>query len=142
MFWQGSTDHRGVPGAPGRVVTLVADAASVCWGMAYEVHADDRDDVLATLDHRERGGYERESVPLHFPEEPALKPTALFYIATPENPNYLGHAALDDIARQVSRSEGPSGHNRDYVFELAAALAAMGAKDDHVFALADALRSA
>ena len=123
-FWQGSTDHRGVPGAPGRVVTLVRDAAAArCWGMAYRVHARAVDDVLAVLDHREKGGYDRVRAQLHFADEVVPRSSeGLVYVATPGNPNYLGPAPLDAIAGQVIASSGPSGDNVEYVTRLAAAL--------------------
>ena len=112
-FWQGSTDHRGVPGAPGRVVTLVEEPGAVCWGMAYRVAPADRDAVLATLDHREKGGYDRREVTLHFRGRDPV--AGLVYLATAENPNYLGPAPLEEIAAQVRASSGPSGDNVDYV---------------------------
>ena len=65
-FWQGSTDHRGVPGAPGRVVTLVPCEGKTCWGMAYHVPGEDVAATLDQLDHRERGGYARRNVTLEF----------------------------------------------------------------------------
>jgi len=142
-FWQGSTDHRGVPEAPGRVVTLVPDEHAHCWGMAYQVAGADLDDVLAQLDHREKGGYERRVAPLNFAEaaEAAESAEALLYIATSENENYLGPAPLTQIADQVRRSVGPSGPNIEYVIRLAGALREMGADDPHVFELADLLRT-
>ncbi len=49
-LWQGSPDHRGVPNAPGRVVTLVPEADAVCWGMGYRVEPGAWEEVLRVLD--------------------------------------------------------------------------------------------
>jgi cation transport regulator ChaC len=137
-FWQGSTDHRGVPESPGRVATLVRETRARCWGTVYRVAPAERRAVLARLDYRERGGFVRDEVRVHLADaaesrEPSVQ--ALLYVAAPENPNYLGPAPLSQIAEQVQRSRGPSGPNVEYVLELAAALRAMRAEDDHVFAL-------
>lgn len=139
-FWQGSTDHRGVPGAPGRVVTLEPDARARCFGVGYRVDDEAATRTLEDLDHRERGGYVRQRLPLYFAEGGVAH--GLVYIATPENPNYLGPAPLEAIAAQVACARGPSGPNAEYVLRLAGALRELSAEDDHVFALERLLRAA
>lgn len=135
-FWQRSTDHRGTPQAPGRVVTLLADPDALCWGMAYRVTPADRDAVLASLDHREQAGYERITTPV-FVDQGRRTITALVYIASAQNPHYAGPAPLDAIARIVRASHGPSGSNLEYVLRLAQALDELGVRDAHVSELAE-----
>ncbi|MFO7563013.1 MAG: gamma-glutamylcyclotransferase [Enhygromyxa sp.] len=146
-FWQGSTDHRGVPGAPGRVATLIsAGAHERCWGTVYRVAPGREQEVLAGLDLREQGGYERRRVEVFLSGPRGGRRSGgsiaevLVYLATPDNPNWLGDAPLAEIAAQVRRSVGPSGPNVEYVLRLADALAGMGATDEHVEALARMLR--
>mgnify|MGYP006093251123 FL=1 len=135
-FWQGSTDHRGIPGEPGRVVTLIEDPSAVCWGRAYLISAQSRDEVISHLDYREKGGYSLHHTEMAFPGTDHRPADGLIYIATPGNPNWLGEAPLPEIAAQVLSSKGPSGQNTEYVEELARALAEIGAEDPHVFDLA------
>ncbi len=153
-FWQGSTDHRGIPSHPGRVVTLIAadDPAIVaeaaptastlpCWGRAYEVAPDDRDVVLEQLDHRERGGYDPIEIEMtiRIAPEREIRVPGLIYVASASNPNYLGFAPIEEIARQILTAAGPSGPNPEYVFELARSLRRMNAQDSHVDAVESAL---
>jgi cation transport protein ChaC len=137
-FWQGSTDHRGIPGAPGRVVTLVDAPGSRCWGRAFELPPEQRHDILARLDHREKGGYQRLSLPLHL--EGGRMVRGLTWIATADNDNYLGPADDLVIARQVAAASGPSGPNREYVLRLDEALRTDGHEDPHVTRIAALVR--
>ena len=135
-FWQGSHDHRGTPEAPGRVVTLVEEAHAACVGAAYRVD----EAVFEHLDHREKNGYERVPVAMRLAATSGPPPEGdsvqgVTYIASPGNLAFLGPADIDDMAKQIARSSGPSGSNRDYLFQLAAALDDLGVQDRHVQAL-------
>nr|XP_037272140.1 putative glutathione-specific gamma-glutamylcyclotransferase 2 [Rhipicephalus microplus] len=119
-FWQASEDHRGVPGKPGRVVTLVpsTDQNDCVWGVAYEIPEGEKDDVIGRLDFREKDGYDRVQVTF-YPGKSEEKPFPLtIYVAQKENPFYLGPANALDIARQIRSAEGPSGSNREYLLSL------------------------
>lgn len=135
-FHQGSTDHRGVPEAPGRVVTLVPAPGGRVGGLAFEVPAHAIEAVVAKLDHRERGGYERLELVLTDATGAPRPHGAVTYVATPENPNWLGDAPLETIAAEVATAEGPSGRNVDYVLALDRTLRDLGIEDAHVAALA------
>lgn len=130
-FWQGSHDHRGVPEAPGRVVTLVPQQGAVCEGVAYRVE----NSVLAHLDQREKNGYTRVLTSLQFGDGAIAE--GIVYIATQHNEAYLGDAPLPDIATHIHRCKGHSGSNRDYLLQLADALRQLAVHDAHVFALED-----
>lgn len=63
-FYQKSTDHRGVPNRPGRVVTLLASTEpnDEVWGLAYKISTENIDNVVNHLDFREKGGYKKKTV--------------------------------------------------------------------------------
>ncbi|MEE3287063.1 MAG: gamma-glutamylcyclotransferase [Pseudomonadota bacterium] len=130
-FWQGSTDHRGLPGAPGRVVTLTRRPGASCMGMAYQCAGKESENILKVLDIREKGGYHREAVRLLFQDGSAAD--GIVYVAGPDNSDYLGEASTSDIAAQVNSARGPSGPNSEYVRRLASALRSMGADEPHLY---------
>lgn len=137
-FWQGSTDHRGVPGAPGRVVTLVEKPGAICWGMAYRIAENRHDDVLSHLDYREKGGYQRTRLTLYLKDQSTV--SGITYHATEDNEEYLGEADHLIIARQIIASQGPSGHNTEYALRLHEALIELEAEDAHVSDIAGHIR--
>jgi len=126
-FWQGSHDHRGTPENPGRVLTLIKEPNSRCFGIAYRVSLD----VFDHLDHREKNGYLRSVQTLRFLN--GEERLGVVYIGKPDNPAYLGEAPVDEIAQQIFGSVGPSGPNSEYVHRLAEALRHFGEEDEHVF---------
>ncbi|KAJ6798397.1 gamma-glutamylcyclotransferase 2-3 [Iris pallida] len=147
VFYQGSTDHRGTPEFPGRTVTLEPLDGQVCWGVAYKVSGEENEKIaLSYLEVREKQ-YDTK-VYLDFYTDPnSIIPEVtgvLVYVASPDkriNENYLGPAPLEEMAKQIVQAEGPSGPNRDYLFQLEEALNQLGCEDTHVRDLAKEVRN-
>ncbi|CAG0912473.1 unnamed protein product [Notodromas monacha] len=138
-FWQGNTAHRGRPGKPGRVATLVKEPEGVTWGKAYEL----KDEIAYEyLEQREGalGGYTHVLTwfwPLEDSTVIAEQVQVMVYMATPDSPQWLGPIDLSTLAAQVARSQGAAGHNAEYVLRLADFMRVTfpATKDDHLFEL-------
>lgn len=135
-FYQFSTDHRGTPEKPGRVVTLVpSNKDSQVWGVAYKIREEDVKKGVDHLDHREKGGYKPMQVPFHPKSIEGERFLITIYVGETNNLNYAGEADENSIAKQIVSCIGPSGTNVEYVCNLAKAMReiAPNIEDPHLF---------
>ncbi|XP_046647979.1 uncharacterized protein LOC124337992 [Daphnia pulicaria] len=124
---QGTLEKAGVPGFYS--TSNPQEIQAMVWGVAYQIGAQDVEKVSKYLDYREKDGYQRTVTTFHphcnhQPQEPEqITPFVLeFYLATSDNPFYTGQESMDKIARQIVSASGPSGTNREYLYQLATAV--------------------
>ncbi|KAM4055083.1 chaC-like protein [Hirsutella rhossiliensis] len=149
-----SEDHRGTPEAPGRVVTLIdkshwhslsdhdSSAPEKVWGVAYRIIPERITEVKDYLDIREINGYSIHYTPFH-PAHGSPPITTLVYIGTPDNEQFVGPQEPHKLARHILASRGPSGLNKDYLYNLHTALTELSpdSGDAHVSDLAQRVRA-
>ena len=66
------------------------------------------------------------------------------YIGTHENPAFVGPMeSIDGLAQHIYHSRGPSGENKDYLYQLGEALRELSpqSKDRHVWDLEEKVRA-
>ncbi|KAL4071068.1 ChaC-like protein [Scleroderma yunnanense] len=147
-FAQKSHDHRGTPENPGRVVTLIHKED---WDNFSSSDAFPDDDIAAcdpshysgvayTIDplYESEDGYTLETLDIYTIEDDVEKVIIHnCYVGRPDNPSFLGSEPLDALAERIWRSVGPSGRNKDYLYQLAHSVKklAPASHDSHLFAL-------
>jgi len=135
-MWQGNETHRGTPGNPGRVATLIEEAKSTTYGVAMELQGEE---ALDYLNNREMtlGGYSQKITMFHTVDDKHPPFPVLVFVATSKSSFWLGPADPHVIAEQVVTSSGPSGHNVEYLLRLAEWLHTTlpAVQDEHLFSI-------
>jgi len=140
-LWQGNETHRGTPGRPGRVATLIEETNSQTYGVAMELKGDE---ALDYLNNREMtlGGYSQKITMFHSADSSHPPFPVLVFVATTKSSYWLGPASPQEIADQVISSSGPAGHNVEYVLRLADWVHQMlpNVEDEHLFSIEQEIR--
>jgi cation transport protein ChaC len=121
-FYQGNSTHRGIPGRPGRVATLLRSEKNEekTYGTAFRLHGKiEIEQAMEHLNMREStlGGYILDVSIFHSIDGTEIP--VVFYVATADNEQYTGVESLTQLAEIIASSTGPSGTNREYLFKLA-----------------------
>lgn len=130
-----------------KISTLKVEDLKV-WGVAYYIEAENVSKVREYLDIREQDGYSTHRVPFHIvdhdlsshpallaiPEDPITGDSyieSMIYIGTIDNESFIGPEYIEETAKKIKVSKGPSGENSEYLEELTAAVRLLhaGARD-------------
>ncbi|OCF58223.1 hypothetical protein L486_04253 [Kwoniella mangroviensis CBS 10435] len=148
-FAQSSIDHRGTPDAPGRVVTVIEAREwhkleglntpkgtilpeDYVWGMAYKINPDYEEEVKA---------YMVLASELRVPLNATYQ--AEIWIGKLDNPAFVGHEPIDELAETIFQRHGPSGPNKEYLYKLAESVRHLypHVRDDYLFGLEASVRA-
>jgi len=104
---------RGTPQRPGLVLGLTP--GGTCRGVAFQVHAEDRDATLIYLHERELGSYAYQPVTLSVDLQGIGPVRAYCFVADTDHPQYAGELPQERAAAIIMEAEGKGGLNRDYL---------------------------
>ncbi len=135
-----SIHHRGTEADPGLVLALDAAEDGTCDGLALRAAPDEAPAVLAMLRARElvSSAYLERELPLALAD--GRRETALVYVIDPAHRQYC-RLDPERQAQMIARASGGRGPNRDYLFNTAAHLAALGLPDPDLDALVSRVRA-
>lgn len=139
-FCMRSIHHRGTETDPGLVLALDAASGACCRGLALAVADGHEDATLSCLRAREliSSAYLERMLDLRLAG--GARVTAVTYVIDPHHVQYCGRLPLEDQARIIARARGGRGTNRDYLFNTARHLTAIGLADPDLDRLAERVR--